>query len=267
MAKMSQNLTPVQNYDDGLPVHFLTGKNYLYQTLFCIHSLTKVASEKFKFILVDDGSFDKAMIAQIEKQLPGSKIVTKKNIANNLDKYLPESTYPCLRQKRKIYPHLKKLTDIHTIPGDNWKLVMDSDMLFWKRPMEVISWYKNPTQPVYMLDCTESYGYSKQLMQELSGNPIPDLLNVGIIGQKSADIDWIKLENWIKTLEEKEGTSYYLEQALTAMLIGNKKSIILNADLYKVNPVIINDSTPVLHHYVDLSKKIYYTKAWKKVLS
>lgn len=69
----------------------------------------------------------------------------------------------------------------------------------------------------------------------------------------------------MNTLEEKEGSSYYLEQALTAMLIGEQKSIVLDKDKYKVNPSLRD--TTALHHYVDLSKKYYYTQAWKKLIS
>jgi hypothetical protein len=117
-----------------------------------------------------------------------------------------------------------------------------------------------------MIDCVESYGYSKQLMENLSGNIIPSLLNVGAIGLNSTEINWLALDNWVNVLEEKEGSSYYLEQALTAMLIGEQSSTVLDKDKYKVNPSLDDTQPPVLHHYVDLSKKYYYTKAWKRIL-
>ena len=267
MMAASLELPPVESYPQGLPVYFLTGKNYLYQTLFCIRSLVKFSTEQFQFILVDDGSFDNKLIAQIQKQLPGCTIVMQEEIDKNLQQFLPPQQYPHLYQKRKVYPHLKKLTDIHTLPGTDWKLVLDSDMLFWNTPDEIIQWLKNPREPIHMVDCVESYGYSKQLMQQLSGHAIPPLLNVGTIGLNSAMINWAAVDTWIHKLEEKEGSSYYLEQALTAMLIGNQSSTILDKDTYKVNPTPGDAKPSVLHHYVDLSKKHYYTQAWKKLIN
>lgn len=268
MEQRSVDLPPVISYADGLPVYFLTGKNYLYQTLYCIQSLIKSSAVKFKFILVDDGSFTEALLNRVEKQLPGTQVILQDRISENLQNALPEARYPYLHKKRAVYPHIKKLTDVHTIPGDAWKLVLDSDMLFWREPADLIKWLNHSQCPLHMVDCTEAYGYSQQLMEQLAGSTIKPLLNVGAIGLKSASIDWDKLENWVKTLEEREGTSYYLEQALSAMLIGNVDTDVLNAGDYIVNPAPdeISSKAGILHHYVDLSKEGYFKHAWKHFL-
>jgi len=268
MEKRVIELPPVTSYADGLPVYFLTGKNYLYQTLYCTQSLSKTTASRFKFILVDDGSFDNLLIEQVNKQLPGAQVFTADEINENLQNTLPESRYPNLCKKRTVYSHLRKLTDVHTIPGDAWKLVLDSDMLFWNEPVDIINWLKHPQQPLHMIDCVEAYGYSQKLMEQLAGSPIKPLLNVGAIGLKSKDINWDKLDSWIKTLEEQEGTSYYLEQALSAMLIGNNNATVLKADDYIVNPGKdqIKNKSGMLHHYVDLSKEGYFKQAWKHFL-
>lgn len=269
MMRASLNLPAVSSLDGDLPVYFLTGKNHLYQTLFCIQSLSKVTAAKFKYTLVDDGTFDDEVIIQINRQLPGARIVTQNEINNNLNKCLPYNLYPNLNQKRKVYPHLKKITDIHSISNTNaWKLVLDSDMLFWNDPQEMIDWIIKPQLPIHMVDCTEAYGYSKKLMEELAGTNIKPLINVGIIGLNSNDINWKNIETWIKKLEEQEGTSYYLEQALTAMLIGDKASMVLQAEQYIVNPDNddVKNKGGILHHYVDLSKKDYFNMAWKQFI-
>ena len=265
MIKAADLLPPVQSYPQGLPVYFLTGKNYLYQTLFCIASLQKASPQQFKYILVDDGSFNMELITKVARQLPGADVITVSEIEKQLDLLLPVAQFPTLRQKRLVYPHLKKLTDVHVLPGSQWKLVMDSDMLFWQQPEEMITWLQSPRHPIHMIDCVESYGYTMQLMEALCSAAIPKLLNVGVIGLKSDDINWHEIERWIKELEEHEGASYYLEQALTAMLIGNNKATILDKNAYIVNPHDLNEGA-VLHHYVDLSKKVYFTKAWKSFL-
>ncbi|MCS3732772.1 hypothetical protein [Mucilaginibacter dorajii] len=264
MEKAAFQLPPVNSHANALSIYFLTGKKYLYQTLFCIRSLTKASNEQFQFAIVDDGSFDAHMIGQINRLLPGAEIITQKSINQNLEKNLPWDKYPVLRNKRNVYPHLKKLTDIHTLPAKGWKLVLDSDMFFWDNPTEIVSWLKNPQEPLHMIDCVESYGYSARLMESLTGTIMKPLVNVGTIGLNSEAIDWEKLELWTKELEAKEGTTYYLEQALTAMIIGNSASVALDTTNYIVNP--LHTSTGVLHHYVDLSKEYYFKSAWKKFI-
>lgn len=267
MKKASENLPPVISYIDGLPVYFLTGKDFLYQTLFCIQSLSRNSTERFSFILIDDGSFTPGLINRINLQLPKAQVITSQQIAQNLE-HLPENRYPVIWKKRREYPHIKKLTDVHTLPGSEWKLVLDADMLFWNEPTAMLNWLKNPDRSLHMVDCNKSYGYSDQLMQQLAGTSIPQLLNVGAIGLNSNHINWDNIENWIVTMEEKEGTSYYLEQALSAMLVRDNSALVLDADQYIVNPSekLIAAKSGILHHYVDLSKKGYYNKAWRKLI-
>jgi hypothetical protein len=267
MNMQSKILPPITSYSDGHPIHFLTGKRFLYQTLFCIQSLSKVTKTKFKFILVDDGSFDADLISQINRQLPYAEIITKSEIDKNLQNRLPPDLYPHLHRKRKEYPHIKKLTDVHTLPGTGWRLVFDSDMLFWGEPLTILSWLTHPTRPIYMIDCQDSYGYSHHLLENICNEVVAKRINVGVIGLNSGDIDWKKLDAWVYQLEQKEGPSYSLEQALTAILIGEKPSTILDSDQYVVNPTSssVTRKPEILHHYVDLSKERYFKKEWKKI--
>ncbi|KQM63952.1 hypothetical protein ASE74_12355 [Pedobacter sp. Leaf216] len=252
----------------GFPIYFLTGKKYLYQTLFCMASVAKHHPGAFSFTLVDDGTFNKKLIKTINNRSKNVVIIDSYQIKKNLDSVLPEREFPVLHHKRHVYPHIKKITDIHSISNhDEWKLVIDSDMLFWGKANDILDWFKHPQSPIYMQDCTQSYGYSINLMETLSGSKIPPMVNVGVIGLKSSTINWVRLENWIIELEKAEKTSYYLEQALTSMIIGETKSVVLNKEEYIVNPIPdkVNQKEGILHHYVDLSKIAYFTIAWKKL--
>jgi len=266
MKRAALTLAPVTSHADGLPIHFLTGKNYLYQTLFCIRSLTKSTDAHFKFILIDDGTFDADLAELVQRLLPNAEIISAELIEKNLAQYIPLSCNALL-EKRKVYPHIRKLTDIHTLPGNSWKLVMDSDMIFWAEPKEILFWIEKPDSPLYMRDCIPSYGYSDLTLKKLLGKQLPELVNVGVIGLNSDYIDWQKINEWIKILESREGTSYYLEQALTAMIIGDRPSTILAENEYIVNPdeQVIKHRKGVLHHYVDLSKKEYFIDVWKNI--
>lgn len=269
MINSSYKLDNISSYQDGLPLYFLTGKSHIYQTIFCAHSLHISTKVKFQFILVDDGTFDEKLANRVKKQMPNVKLILKEEIQKNLESKLPKEKFPYLNYKRGIYPHIKKLTDIHTIDDNSNKLVLDSDMLFWNEPIEIIEWLRNPNGCIYMLDCEESYGYDRKLMESLCKTVVPDLVNVGVFGIKSSSIDWQQLENWTMTLESEQGASYFLEQALSAMLVVHQSKTVLNRETYLVNPTEIPEESKnsKLHHYVDLSKKVYFEKAWKKIIN
>ena len=251
-----------------LNVCFLTGKKYWHQTVFCALSLQKVTEHPVHFTFYDDGTFTETLIQKYQQQIPNSTFIPLKQIEEKLNIFLPIKKYPYLNHKRQIYKHIRKLTDIHA-GNAGWHLVLDSDMLFWKEPTELIQWLKNPTQPFYMVDIANAYGFPVPEMGKLANTTIADKINVGVIGLKSEGIDFDNLEYWAKTLENNFGKSYFLEQALTAMLIGNQTCEVANPQEYIVYPTQqqVENKVGTLHHCVDVSKKWYFTHAWKNLIS
>lgn len=267
MTKSITNFKPFKKSSGNLKLYFLTGKKYIDQTLYCIISLERQLIDTFKYVMVDDGTFDNDLIDFVKSKIPAIEIITKDEIDKNIAQYLPINKYPILNKKRQEYPHIKKLTDIHTLNNcEGYKIVLDSDMLFYHEPIELKQWLAHPDKAIHMVDCEEAYGYDHLLMEKLCGSSIPKLVNVGIFGIESSKIIWDNLESWTQELEQEAGASYYLEQALSAMLIAGKPALVLDKEKYKVNPSEneIDECKATLHHYVDLSKKGYYTKAWKK---
>ncbi|MBD2357543.1 glycosyl transferase [Tolypothrix sp. FACHB-123] len=250
-----------------LEIHFLTGKRFWYQTCFCAYSMAEHTNIPLCPVIYDDGSLEKESQKEILRIFPNAKIILKPKLEEHLDKYLPQMKFPYLRERRLNYPNMRKLTDIHA-GSKGWKLVLDSDMLFFHTPDVLLDWLKSPQQPCHMVDVETSYGYSDALMTSLAKAAIPERLNVGICGLKSEDIDWEQLEYWCKTMIQQQGTHYYQEQALVAMLMAGKACKVVSAEDYIVMPTQEEVIQPkaVLHHYVADSKPWYFRYGWKHVL-
>jgi hypothetical protein len=140
-------------------------------------------------------------------------------------------------------------------------------MLFHRRPDFLLDWLAAPDGPCHMLDVDNCYGYSLGLMAELAGAPVPQRLNVGLIGLRSEDVDWERLEHWCAALIEREGTHYLQEQALTAMLVARGPRAAAPAGDYVVRPTRAQTERPTaaLHHYVAESKAWYFRFGWRAV--
>jgi hypothetical protein len=262
-----------QPLDNQLPLEnipqfsFLTGKKFWYMTAFCAYSLARVCQQNIAFVFYDDGSFDAALEAQIKAQFPLSRTVGQQEIAERLHTALPEDRFPFLHYKRRVYPHIRKLTDVHA-GSAGYKLLLDSDMLFWQEPDQMLKWLKQADKPFFILDKESAYHYSFNLMKALCGYKVTERVNVGAIGLQSESIDWEKLEHWAKAMEEKEGSSYLLEQALTAMLIAGQPCEVGAEKNYIVMPDKAQtfSQSGTLHHYVAASKEWYYREMWKHSL-
>ena len=258
---------PALGAGNSLEVWFLTGHRFWYQTAFCAWSLARHSQRELVLNLVDDGSLMPQQEQQLRRLFPAGITRWKQQVALELDQNLPLDRFPVLRQRWIDYINIRKLTDIH-LGSSGIKLVLDSDMLFFRKPDALLAWWDQPTQPCLMTDCEESYGYSRGLMEMLAGAPIPPLLNVGICGLASESIDWQELETWCQTLLKREGTSYFLEQALVAMLAARTVPLVMPSTDYITFPTRENvlSGAGVLQHYVADSKPWYFGEAWRQIV-
>lgn len=268
MERAAYQLPTVASFSiPSFDIHFLTGKKFWDQTCFCAYSMAQHTPVSLRPWIYDDGSLAEKHQTEIKRIFPNAQIITNEEITELINQHLPENKFPYLRERRINYPNIRKLTDVH-VGSMGWKLVLDSDMLFFQTPEFLINWLKSPETPCHMVDVETSYGYSQELMESLAQTSIPQKLNVGICGLKSEDIDWEQLEHWCKILIEQQGTHYYQEQALIAMLMANHSCAVAPSEDYIVMPNQQQVISPqaVMHHYVSDSKSLYFRYGWKHVL-
>src|SRR6185437_11794079 len=115
--------------DNGPDVAFLSGRRHWHQTVFCAWSLLAATGSSLSVTIYDDGSLDDNIVATLERVLAGVRVVRRTQIEATLERFLPADRFPTLRHRRLVYPHLRKLTDIH-VGRRGPIVVLDSDMLF-----------------------------------------------------------------------------------------------------------------------------------------
>ncbi|XGV97103.1 MAG: hypothetical protein ACAF41_30825 [Leptolyngbya sp. BL-A-14] len=269
MENAAYKLKPLPEFGTGtaLDLYFLSGNKFWYQTAFCAYSMSQHSKVNLRPVIYDDGTLEPEQQAEFQRLFANVQIVSQAAIQARLDAALPEKQFPYLRQRRLTYPNLRKLTDIH-IDSSGWKLVLDSDMLFFQSSTLLINWLRSPQSPCHMVDVETAYGYSPALMESLAGTPIPDRINVGISGLNSSLLDWDELEFWCKTLIEQEGTHYYQEQAIVAMLMARQTCVVASEKDYVVLPDRAEVRSPkaILHHYVADSKPWYFRYGWRNAV-
>lgn len=267
MRELAGKLPPIDwteaELKDAPEVHFLTGGKFWDQTIFCAWTLLAHAGTPLKVVLWDDGSLRKKEINAFHRVFPGCcRVVGRTEVEPRLEEF--NRKYPTLAQRRRVYPHLRKVTDIHTM-GDEWKLVLDSDMLFLRRPDRLLEWLENPSKPLLMCDVETSYGRNLEELESICGKKLEERLNVGVCGLQSRNIDWEEVEKWHAQLIAGDNSSYYDEQALVAMMVADKSPVVLDDSMYICLPDNDEIASPkgILHHYVAGAKLGYFTEAWK----
>jgi len=260
-------LLPAMSESPPLELHVLTGKRFWYQTAFCLWTFAYQSGRLLHPVIYDDGTLDAEHRKPIARLFPQARFISCEETLARLDAYLPEPRFPTIRERWRNYPNIRKLTDVH-IGQSGWKLVIDSDLLFFRRPDFILQWLERPDKPLHAVDCEPAYGYSIRLMNELAGAAVGELVNVGLTGLESTLLDWDKLELWCRRLIEGERSHYYLEQTLVAMLLAGRDCAIAPAADYVTKPAEAEALQPcaVMHHYVADTKKWYFRHCWRKAI-
>ena len=267
MKHAAFSLKPIQAraIETPVEVHFLTGKNYWYQTIFCAYSFLLHSGIQPRIIFHDDGTLAVEHADLLLKTIPNSSLSPMVETSMTISQNFPVKRFPMLNRVSWGLPVMRKLTLTHAA-STGWKLFLDSDMLFVNTPKLLIDWLRQPKEPCHLIDICRCYGYSEGLMSSLVEGQIPGRLNAGLWGMRSEEIDWKAVEQWAKQLIEGEGMRYLIEQTLTAMLFAGRSSLVFPREQYIVCPRPAEALEPrgVLHHYAGVTRPLMIRYGWKR---
>ncbi|MCX6954349.1 MAG: glycosyl transferase [Verrucomicrobia bacterium] len=270
MEAAAAQLPLLPTFPAAAPVtlHVLTGRRFWYQTAFCLWSFARAAQRPVAPVILDDGSLTAEFSAPLLRLFPAARILSAAEILGRLDTHLPAAHFPSLRARRLEFPLLRKLLDPHAgLTG--WRLLIDSDLLFFRRPAILLDWHDRPAIPLRAEDIANAYGYPLELLAELAGRPVAERINTGLLGLRSEEVDWERLEFWCRTLLERGGPQYYQEQALVALLLAGRECVVPPPADYVLlpQPPEALECRAVMHHYVAHSKRWYFQHGWRHVSS
>lgn len=250
-----------------LKVWFLSGKEHWYQTAVCAWTLQRWSAYKIIPVIVDDGSLSREIHESLMQQFPKLKAWSKQECDQKFAEMFPRKKYPKLSGWRERQVLFRKLTDVFG-RGEEWRLLFDSDVLFYSQPAEMDALLHAKETIFCQKDCWESYGYPRPLMESLAGAKLPEAINIGILYFNGKFIDWDKVEHWVGELERRHGRAYNITQGTFAMILAGRDVKLLDQEDYKVYPrnPAKAEKPPVCGHYVADSKPWYFGKGWKKAL-
>lgn len=256
-------------------LHFLTGEKFIHQTLFCIYSLSVWLNEdeakNFSITLFDDNSLKNNTLKILKVKFPQLIILPYKETVEKVKTRFPIKNYPFINKKITELFFFNKLFFLHADSNSGLKIYLDSDMLFVNRPDEFLNWmnanWDKRGHAFSIEDIKKSYGYDESTLQKIANNPVNHQINAGFYGIQTENINFDEVERLINNIDKNYGSSYYMEQFITSLILVNQKNLtIFPRKDYIVWPTHedVQCKNGVLHHYVDISKYDYFTQSWRR---
>lgn len=267
MQRAARRLPPLltQKKRGPVEIHFFTGDEFWHQTCFCAYSLLLHSPALAGVVFHGDASLKREQVATLRRIFPDVQFNSFWRLKPKLDSNFPEETFPAIHQGNRHHIVMRKLTVVHGGDSSGWKLCVDSDMIFFKKPTLLLDWLNSPTVPCYMQGREREFGYSEEAMSGLVDGEIPATMNTGIFGFNTSAIDWKRMEYWAQSLLNKGGLRYLIEQALSGLLVAGKPYLELPNSDYHLCPTVAEAIKPtaVMHHYAGHTRPLLFRYAWR----
>lgn len=180
--------------DSTCEIHVLTSTRDWMDLLWGLKSFYFVSKRHYALAIHDDGSLGHAEVAMLEKHFPNARIITRSQSNAVMEKAL--SRFPrslCFRQGN---PLALKVFDFSAFLESDRMLLLDSDILFFSEPWELLRRIEDPRYARNTLNKDWQFGYT---LKPASIQPMLDYefqshinSGLGLIHKSSIDLQAIE---------------------------------------------------------------------------
>lgn len=235
--------------DNKIELHSLCQKKDLWMLACSLRSFLHHSGLRPHIVIHDDGSIDDESAKLIESKFSGLRVFYKKE-ADELIKNFPGITEKVVSYRTKGHIMMMEFMDIFLLSKAETVIVYDSDILFYKKPEEVINFFNNDncldalisTQyGTYDLKMDDYYSQKYELESKKVG-----YMNPGLIVYKKEAIKFDKfLEYFDHTTRDIK--DYFVGMTAWGCLISQTNFSFLPIEKYKIKKK--PDGNTVMKHF------------------
>ncbi|MBI2057600.1 MAG: hypothetical protein HYT63_01295 [Candidatus Yanofskybacteria bacterium] len=218
---------------DDFEVHMLCQKSDVVTATWSLWSFLKNSQLCPKIVIHDDGSLDDESVAIFKNKFDNLEVIWRKDADRLINKI---NVSPIIKDYReKGYPLILKLVDILLLSRSEKVMVLDSDVLFFKKPEEIVRFVKGDSgrdalisqaSGGFVVRVDDNYLKKYNLAQKNV-----ELMNSGIVVYNKSSISEVKLSEYFENCK-LDISDYFVEMTGWNCLIGQTNCEFLPLDRY-----------------------------------
>lgn len=232
-------------------VHIVTCKRDAMCALWSLKSFLHFTGLKTRLIIHNDGTIDAALAQVFKKQFPGCKIIGKQEANTAMQSFLNDYEHCRLFRLGRFSKVSLKLFDCFYYSEARHLIILDSDMLFFSAPGEIMEHLKSHRM-FFMPDRQNAYCFPVDVLGTILNAPMLEQVNTGIMHwsrDHAFDLDLI--ESFLKMWHEhRHPASYWAEQTSWALLLSrHHQNVARLSQHHQISFQPITSET-ISHHFV-----------------
>jgi hypothetical protein len=241
------------SFDPSYSIHFLCSHTDLDMLLWSLASWYQVVLQSGRVYIHEDGSFSEEDRKIVAKLFPQAEIIDYEWATTQaLEIWLKNSPYArSFRQNQKVV-FATKLVDPYFVSPASARLLLDTDVLWFRTPTEILDLLHKQTHPFFLAGRVP-------MNFVFADNKFPaDIatLNAGIIGYAKQDYQLADLEEFCQKIGPQSDL-YFFEQAGHAYVLSRHNRIqALDKQTYFIRGRV--DQNTVVKHYTRPRREEYW---------
>jgi hypothetical protein len=206
----------------GTEVHLLCHWPDYLQAVWALKTFYRFARVGYPLVVHIDGFTTRRMIRVFNVHFPGVTIVPRNEADRVAEPLLAHRGLARLSAQRTHNVFVRKMVDFHLLSRSPKILVLDSDVLFFKRPTHLLDTTSEGNGALFMRDCSYCYTAPLDVIERLAGK-VESHLNAGLGLLKPEALDLEAIDDCLQHSEVTHGGQTFLEQTLYAIGLRTSK--------------------------------------------
>ena len=166
--------------DSAAEIHVLSSNQDLPNLLWTLYSFYHYSNKRYGLVVHDDGTFTPHDIFTLHHHFPGALVIERTKADAEVLPWLDD--FPRCQIIRKLKIISAKEFDFVFYQNGDRTLVLDSDLLFFKRPDVLLEKIENPAYRlnVFNRDSSHALSLSTERLEELFGIRVLERYNSGL---------------------------------------------------------------------------------------
>ncbi|HIK06685.1 MAG TPA: hypothetical protein IGS40_18545 [Trichormus sp. M33_DOE_039] len=244
-------------YDNTCEIHVLTSANDWLNLVWALKSFYYCSQRDYALCIHDDGTLTEEQLKTLEYHFPNARIISRKEADAKVLALL--EAYPRCLDFRKTNHLSPKVFDFAAYLQSDRMLLLDSDILFFAAPTELLNRIENPDYQLNTLnsDVASAYTVEPEEVKTHLGFELAERVNsgLGLIHKQSLSFDWI--EEFL-ALPNIIGHFWRIEQTIYA-LCSSRFGVELLPPAYDVHLEGSINGSPC-RHYVGKIRHLMYSE-------
>jgi hypothetical protein len=226
--------------------------------LACLWSLVsfyELSGLRLPLLIYSDGTLGAHEMRSMATVFPEARLISSTAGAITVSNRL--SGYPNCLRFRTLLRYALKLTDLPILCGSPRILILDSDVLFLKRPDELMM-HLGPNWSerfVFERDARDSYIATRAEIKRMFNVDVPPRVNSGIMIADVSAFEYSRIEKWLGN--DPIWIHPWGEQTLWAMYAGQERTAFLSEE-YDVTEEPHLEPNKVAKHYIKPIRDFMY---------